>query len=133
MALQMHQKRLNKMVSLKAEIAPPEQKEVASADIILVGWGTTRDAILESLELLRKRQIKAGMIHFTELWPLPDFSFPAGKRYIAVEANATGQLEWHLKAQYGLAMKERIHRSDGLPLTAESIIGKVVKDERQSI
>jgi 2-oxoglutarate ferredoxin oxidoreductase subunit alpha len=133
MASQMHRKRLNKMASLKAEIAPPEQKEVASADTILVGWGTTRDAILESLELLGKREIKAGMIHFTELWPLPDFSFPSGKRYIGVEANSTGQLEWHLKAQYGLVMEERIHRSDGLPLTAQSILRKVVKDERQPV
>ena len=125
MAPQMLQKRLKKMAGLKAEIAPPEQRSLESADIVLVGWGTSRDAMLESLDKLKAKRIEAGMIHFTYLWPMPDFEFPTGKRYLAVESNATGQLEWLLKAQYGMAMDDHIRRYDGLPLTAKDIIERV--------
>jgi 2-oxoglutarate ferredoxin oxidoreductase subunit alpha len=125
-AERMFTKRLKKMEGLTAEILPPEQKDVTSAETVLVGWGSTRGAILESLELLRNENKKVGMIHFTELWPLPEFSFPSGKKYVSVETNATGQLECLLKAHYGLAMNGNIRKWDGLPICAEYIREKVL-------
>lgn len=132
-APRMHQKRMDKLEGLRAEIEPPEQKDVMSAEIVLVGWGTTRGAILESIERLHSRNIRAGMIHFTEIWPLPDITFSTDKKYISVESNAIGQLSWLLKSQYGLVTGHHIGKLDGLPITADFITEKVINYGRQQV
>jgi 2-oxoglutarate ferredoxin oxidoreductase subunit alpha len=117
----MVEKRLAKLNGLKQEISPPEETYVNESDTVLVGWGSSRGALLEGLYLLRKEGKKAGMIHFTELWPLPEFTFPEGKTYITVENNATGQLARLLRSEYGISFQGTINRYDGLPLTGEYI------------
>jgi 2-oxoglutarate ferredoxin oxidoreductase subunit alpha len=61
------------------------------------------------------------MIHFTELWPKPDFSFPEGKRYWSVESNATAQLASLLRSGYPVTFSGSVLRYDGLPLTERYI------------
>jgi 2-oxoglutarate ferredoxin oxidoreductase subunit alpha len=117
----MVRKRLAKIDGLKEEISPPEETYVNDADTVLVGWGSSRGALLEGLSLLKQEGKKAGMIHFTELWPLPEFTFPEGKTYITVESNATGQLARLLRSEYGVSFHNTINRYDGLPLTGEYI------------
>ncbi len=115
------EKRLAKLRGLKEEIAPPEALHVDEAETILIGWGSTRGAILEAVEGLRKEGRHVGAIHFTEVWPLPDYTFHEGKRYIAVEGNATGQFARLLRAEYGLNVQEGVNRYDGLPISAKEI------------
>jgi 2-oxoglutarate/2-oxoacid ferredoxin oxidoreductase subunit alpha len=115
----MMQKRLTKLAGLRMEVAPPETYGVDEAEIVFVAWGSSRQAILEGRELLRAGGLATGLIHFTELWPLPMFQFPEDKRYWSVEANATGQLARLLRSEYGLEFSGEINRYDGLPLTGE--------------
>jgi 2-oxoglutarate ferredoxin oxidoreductase subunit alpha len=117
----MVQKRLAKIGGLKEEISPPEEISLDDAHTVLVGWGSSRGALLEGLNLLKEEGTEAGMIHFTELWPLPEFTFPEGKTYITVESNATGQLARLLRSEYGIRFHSTISRYDGLPLTGEYI------------
>jgi 2-oxoglutarate ferredoxin oxidoreductase subunit alpha len=117
----MMEKRLAKLDGLKEEVLPPEETYVNGADTVFVGWGSSRGALLEGLDLLKQEGKKAGMIHFTELWPLPKFTFPEGKIYITVENNATGQLARLLRSEYGVSFQGIISRYDGLPLTGEYI------------
>ncbi|MCG6877793.1 MAG: 2-oxoacid:acceptor oxidoreductase subunit alpha [Deltaproteobacteria bacterium] len=117
----MVEKRRTKMDGLKSVVEPPEQYRVETADVILVGWGSSRGAIIEALEALEKDEIKAGMIHFTELWPLPEMKWPEGKSYWLVEANATGQLGRVLKSEYAVSFQGHVLKYDGLPLHAEDI------------
>ncbi|UCG13081.1 MAG: 2-oxoacid:acceptor oxidoreductase subunit alpha [Deltaproteobacteria bacterium] len=120
-AVAMVEKRLAKFEGLRNEVSPPEEVQMEGADIVLVGWGSSRQAILEGLELLNKEGIEGGMIHFTEVWPLPIYTFPRGKKYWTVESNATGQLARLLRSEYGLDFTGSIRRYDGLPLTGEYI------------
>ncbi|MFW6115287.1 MAG: 2-oxoacid:acceptor oxidoreductase subunit alpha [Thermodesulfobacteriota bacterium] len=117
----MVQKRLAKIEGLKREISPPEEISVDDAHTVLVGWGSSRGALLEGLKLLEQEGTEAGMIQFTELWPLPEYTFPEGKTYITVESNATGQLARLLRSEYGVSFHGTIHRYDGLPLTGKYI------------
>lgn len=130
MALPMSEKRLAKLDGLRREIAAPEQKAVEKAEIVFVGWGSSRQAILEALALLENDGIQAGMIHFTEIRPFPDFSFPEEKSYWSVEGNATGQLAGLLKSRFSVNFAGHIGRYDGLPLTARYIIRNIF-DERK--
>ena len=117
----MVEKRLTKGEGLKNEIAPPEEIQTKDAEVVLVGWGSARAAILESIHLLREEDVKVGMIHFTELWPLPDYRFPENASLLTVENNATAQLARLLRSEFSLSFKESIRRYDGLPLTGEYI------------
>jgi len=117
----MVEKRLAKLRGLKEDIALPEALYVDEAETILIGWGSTRSAIVEAVEGLRKEGRHVGAFHFTEVWPLPDYTFPEGKRYIAVEENATGQFARLLRAEYGLNVQEGVNRYDGLPISAKDI------------
>ena len=117
----MVEKRRTKMAGLKSVVEPPEQHRVEEADVMLVGWGSSRGAIMEAIERLDKDGIKAGMIHFTELWPLPEMEWPEKKSYWLVEANATGQLGRVLKTEYAVSFQGYVLKYDGLPLHAEEI------------
>jgi len=117
----MVEKRLAKHRALQAAIPPPEEIDVEGAERILVGWGSSRPALLEALEQLQKNGARTGMIHFTEMWPLPTYRFPEGKAYWSVENNATGQLARLLRSEYGISFSGEVHRYDGLPLTGPYI------------
>lgn len=118
---EMVEKRIAKHQALKAAIRPPEELDVEGAERILVGWGSSRPALLEAMELLKKNRVRTGMIHFTEMWPLPAYRFPAGKAYWSVENNATGQLARLLRSEYAITFSGEVHRYDGLPLTGPYI------------
>ncbi len=132
-AAKMTAKRLQKHRGLRREIHLPEQRNVEGADIVLLGWGTTREAIVESMPMLARAGKQVGMVHFTEMWPLPAVSFPEDKRYIVVESNATGQLQRLLGAQYGLQVSGHVRKWDGLPITAEFICNEVAGNEDDSV
>lgn len=117
----MARKRMTKGKGLRNSVRPPEEISIDEADIVLVGWGSTREAILEAIGLLKEEGIKAGSIHFTELWPLPEYELPKGKTYWAVEGNAYGQLSRLLKSEYEINFRGLISRYDGLPMTGHYI------------
>jgi 2-oxoglutarate ferredoxin oxidoreductase subunit alpha len=119
--IEMVDKRLAKFQSLKSAVSPPEEMDVEKADTILVGWGSSRQALMDGIELLARDGIRAGMIHFTELWPLPQYRFPEHKKCWVVENNARGQLSRLLRSEYGMTFAGEIHRYDGLPLTGNYV------------
>ncbi len=119
-------KRLQKLASLQSVMAAPLAHRTEDADTILIGWGSTAGAIREATDLLRERQQRVGHLHFSELWPLPEFSVPRDRRIIFVEGNATGQLRWLLRGIPGMSDAEMISRSDGLPIEAADIVREVI-------
>jgi 2-oxoglutarate ferredoxin oxidoreductase subunit alpha len=116
------EKRLEKARRLRKEIRPPDEDRTDDAELILVGWGSTRGAIAEAVDRLRADGRKAGSIHFTELWPLPETERPKDARYWTVEGNATGPLARLLRGGLGWSIEGTIGRSDGLPIDARYIL-----------
>jgi 2-oxoglutarate ferredoxin oxidoreductase subunit alpha len=121
----MVRKRLAKASALKKAIAPPETHQADGADVCLVGWGSTRNAMAEAADNLVRKGLKTGWILFSEVWPLPAFRFPRAKKYVAVEGNATGQFESLVRAEYGISFSGAVRRFDGLPIDADFITGRV--------
>ena len=121
MATAMMEKRMAKMKHLKQEISRPEEVNLKGADTVFVGWGSSRGAILEAMKLIKDDGKSAGMIHFTEVWPLPEYTFPAGKNYWTVESNLSGQLARLLRSEYDVDFRGTLSRYDGLPLTGQHI------------
>jgi 2-oxoglutarate ferredoxin oxidoreductase subunit alpha len=121
MAKPMAEKRMAKLESLRDEIMPPEEINIADAEFVFIGWGSSRGALIEAVETLNSEGKKAGAVHFTELWPLPRYAFPEGKTYLTVEGNFNGQLATLLKSEYRVDIRGVMSRYDGLPITAEFI------------
>lgn len=117
----MAEKRMAKYRGLKKEVRLPEEKGLDKAETVFIGWGSSKGAILEAVDLLKADGTGVGMIHFTELWPLPDYAFPEEKNYWTVESNISGQLARLLRSEYKLEIKGTLSRYDGLPLTGEYI------------
>ncbi len=112
----MVKKRLRKTELLRKEIVPPEEKDISDATDVFLSWGSSRNAVFEAVDRLRENGARVGVIHFTELLPLPEYEFPRDVNYYTVESNATGQLGRLLRCEYGISVKRAIARYDGLPL-----------------
>ncbi len=123
-AVPMMEKRLRKIKSLKKEMAPPEKFMVDDAEDILVGWGSTRNAIFEAVEMLRNDGRKVGAVNFTEIWPFPELDndlFAPGKSITVVEQNATGQFARLLAGELRTENIRTMLFYNGLPVTAQDI------------
>jgi 2-oxoglutarate ferredoxin oxidoreductase subunit alpha len=118
----MVEKRLQKGLRLRSEIVQPTPNSAEEADLIVIGWGSTKGAIDEAVEHLRGRGREIGSLHFTEIWPLPELDLAKEVRYWTVEGNATGQFAHVLESEVGLRIEGKIGRYDGLPIDAETIV-----------
>ncbi|MFH0810877.1 MAG: 2-oxoacid:acceptor oxidoreductase subunit alpha [Pseudomonadota bacterium] len=125
--VKMVDKRLRlKQRALRGEIAPPRLYGPITADVTLLGWGSTQGAITEAVDALRRRQVAANAIIFTEIWPMPVESAKAvlanRRRLVAVENNAGGQLSRLLHDSTGIESDHQILKYDGRPFTADYIL-----------
>ncbi len=117
-------KRLRKEIALRNEVQPPRVSGADSAEMMLVGWGSTKGAIDEAAEALRARGRPVGTVHFTEMWPLPEFRFPKADLWV-VEGSARGAFARLLAAEFGAVPAGTVRRYDGLPITATHILEEV--------
>ena len=118
----MVEKRLAKARRLAGEMLPPESYRMEDAETVLIGWGSTRGALVEAVDRLRGQGRPIGLLHFSEVFPLPPFDMEDGRRYVVVEGNATGQFAGLLRRETGLAVETVIGRYDGLPIDAACIL-----------
>lgn len=125
----MVEKRLRKMGIIKDRVVPPEYEGPEDPDVLLVGWGSTKGAIMEASRLLGAKGIKASSLHFSQVWPLCEEQFlnklQGAKRAVCVEGNATGQLARLIRRETGFSFDERVSRYDGLPITPEYILRRL--------
>jgi len=125
--IQQMDKRMRKMVGMRAEMGAPLCYGPTDAEITLVGWGSTYGPLREAVDRLNARSPKrANMVNFTDLWPLPTNKAHAAlagtRRRIAVEVNATAQFATLLRAYTGIEMDDYIRKYDGRPISPDEIV-----------
>ncbi len=122
-------KRLAKGKGFHDCIRPPEINGDEEPEILLLGWGSTKGAILEAASILSDQGRKVASMHFSQVWPLDPEQFmdrlKAAGRVICIEGNATGQFAQLLRQQTGFSVSENILRYDGLPLSASYILQRI--------
>ncbi|HXL02615.1 MAG TPA: 2-oxoacid:acceptor oxidoreductase subunit alpha [Candidatus Atribacteria bacterium] len=124
--VEMHQKRMRKKETMKEEVRLPYYEE--GKDLTLVGWGSTWGVIKEVQERLRMEGIDSGIIHFSEIYPLPlkiEELFGHTSRPIVIENNYGGQLANLLEGELHLPFPLRINSYDGRPFLVEELLLKV--------
>ena len=127
----MMEKRMKKMDLLAQEMDEPELYGSSEGDILLLGWGSTYGVLREAVDMLNKEGIKAFLLHFTDLWPLPreriKTFLPGAKKVFCVESNATGQLASLIHRETNLEVEHKILKYDGRPFFPGEIIQEVKK------
>ena len=111
-----HKMRSRKLAALQQTLRPPEIHGGPEGDLLLVGWGSTRGAIEEAVDLARAQGLAVSSVHSQFLSPLPpglQDIFAKFQRVITVELNYSddwndplitsenrryGQLAWVLRA-----------------------------------
>ncbi len=122
----MVEKRLRKLDGIRAEVLPPTYIGEDAPDLLLVCWGSTMGAVLESSMTLRSEGWKVGMLHFSQVWPVVGEQFVPGleaaREVVCVESNATGQMARLIRRETGFRIPKLVLRYDGQPMTPEYIL-----------
>jgi len=123
--ISMVDKRNAKVPYMIKEMNPPKEY-YGESGILLVGWGSTKGAIKEAVDLLRVEGIDVGCLSFVDLWPLPSAKIKTvlnkGKRFFMVEQNSTAQFGQLIKEQTGLVHSGAILKYDGRPIYPNEIV-----------
>lgn len=125
-------KRMKKVQSLRPEIKDPVRLYgSAEAEVTLVGWGSTKGAILEAMKVLAKQNKQINYLQVRCLEPFPikevDAVLRQAKRRILIENNYTGQLGGLIREKTGINIDEKFLKYDGRPFHPEEIVTKVLQ------
>lgn len=123
----MVEKRFNeKLNQVKNEVIYPELLGGKAYKYLLIGWGSTRNIVEESLKQLREP--KLGFLYFKQVYPLPrevmGYLINA-KKVIAIENNASGQFATLIKRETGFEIKDKILKYDGRPFSVEEVTTRI--------
>lgn len=101
------------------------------AEIVFVGWGSTKGVILQTQAALKEKNIPTAYIHFSHVFPLDQTKvaplFEKKRRYILIENNSHGQFGKLLRMETGISLDEKILRYDGRPLAYEDVVSYIQK------
>ncbi|WP_243523816.1 2-oxoacid:acceptor oxidoreductase subunit alpha [Bacillus pseudomycoides] len=125
-------KRFRKMESLKFNTPVYKNAKYDDADVLLVGFNSTRGAIEEAMERLEQEGLKVNHAHVRLIHPFPiDEILPlvkSAKRVVVVENNATGQLANIMKMNLGNGEKiSSLLKYDGNPFLPKEIYNECKK------
>ncbi len=127
--VKMVDKRNRKLPGLREQIVEPSIGGDSEPDLLLVCWGSTKGAVHEACEDLKKLGLKAAYVHFSQVWPLDSTSvkeiLDSARVIISVESNSTAQFARLLRRETGHHIERNVLRYDGLPITPEYIIEKI--------
>lgn len=119
-------KRFRKVENIKFDTPVYKNAPHEEADLLIVGFNSTRGAIEEAMTRLEKDGLKVNHAHVRLIHPFPtDEMLPlvkSAKKVVVVENNATGQLANILKMNVGHAEKVNKHlKYDGNPFLPHEI------------
>jgi len=132
--IKMMQKRMRKL-DLANELIPDEKKVnffgPPQADVTLVGWGSTKGAILDAMQDLEADGVRCNFLQVRYMSPFPTNSvtkhLTSATRRVLVEGNYAGQLGQLIREHTGIPMDYRVLKYNGRPFSQNEVF-EGVKD-----
>ena len=125
----MVEKRLRKGSLIEGVVVPPELIGKQNYRTLVIGWGSTRNVVVEALQDLSRTDV--SFLHFKQVHPL----HPETKKYIlaaekaiVVENNATAQFGQYLKLCTGIDIQGKVLKYDGHPFSKEEVAEGLMRD-----
>lgn len=120
--LQMSQKRMQKLESLRRELPEPTLYGDINSNTVLVGSGSTKNTVLDAISAGKN----IAYLHYEYIYPLKTDLLMSlasqNKKLILVENNQTGELGKIITETCGYLFKEKILKTDGRPFFLEDIL-----------
>jgi 2-oxoglutarate ferredoxin oxidoreductase subunit alpha len=130
--VKMVDKRLKRLGSVVATFDSPERLGNANAETVILGWGTSREPLVESVKSLTDKGLDVGLLCFNDLWPFPTEAAKQAvahnPRLIAVEGNATAQLTQIFTQHIGRADIRTVLRYDGRPFLSDELTEQLERE-----
>lgn len=132
--IKMMTKRMTKLETAAKEIPDAEKfnffpASKSSADVTIVSWGSSKGAILEAMELLRRDGIDAEFLQLRLMSPFPANSvkkiLSKSKLIIDIEQNYSGQLAALIAEKTQLEIVNKILKFNGRPISRNEIYNSV--------
>ncbi|PLS16752.1 2-oxoacid:acceptor oxidoreductase subunit alpha [Bacillus sp. M6-12] len=119
-------KRMRKVQNLRFNTPVHKNIKHEQADLLIVGFNSTRGVIEEAMERLEADGIKVNHAHIRLIHPFPtDEMLPliqSAKKVVVIENNATGQLANIMKMNVGHVDKiQKVLKYDGNPFLPQEI------------
>ena len=128
----MMEKRMRKVAGIEASVPPPELLGPRTADVTLIGWGSTKGVIEEACELLSEQGISANQLQIRWLVPLHGDAIldilKSSRHTIIVENNYSGQFARYLRSETSYVPNGYIRKYDGEPFMPHHIV-EAVKEQ----
>ncbi|HBF39431.1 MAG TPA: hypothetical protein DDW50_19195 [Firmicutes bacterium] len=124
----MNQKRFKKMELAKQAIIPPELVGNPDYRTLIIGWGSTYEAIKEALAVLNCGEL--AFLHFKQVFPVdPELAnyLKKASQTIIVENNATGQFGKLIQLTTGMTIRHQIFKYNGMPFSVEELVDQIQK------
>jgi len=101
--IQMMEKRMRKLGSLRKDLIPPRIWGKRQAEIGIVGFGSTFGPIQEARERLQEQGVQTKYLQVRTIWPFPsrevEAFFSSCRKVFVVESNYSGQLHSLIRSQ----------------------------------
>jgi 2-oxoglutarate ferredoxin oxidoreductase subunit alpha len=127
--IRMVEKRLRKGVTLAGKTIPPLFTGPPNGDLVLIGFGSTKEVIEETRRILAREGRTVAAVHLRQVWPFPAEEIagivPRFGAALTVENNARGQLARVIRSECGVRIDGTVSRYDGLPFTPAALAGEV--------
>ncbi|MHA1188475.1 MAG: 2-oxoacid:acceptor oxidoreductase subunit alpha, partial [Candidatus Heimdallarchaeota archaeon] len=126
--VKMVEKRLAKLAEITNNCLPLELIGEIDYETLVIGWGSTYEAIKEALERIDDK--KLAFLHFKQVYPIhPDTEdyLKKAKKLIIVENNVTGQFAKLLRLNTSFTIEDKILKFTGMPFSVEELIEKIMK------
>ncbi len=125
-------KRLRKQETIQKALPEPViYGPKTGAHVSLVGWGSTKNAVLDAMDALRGSGITVNYLHYEYLWPLKTGAlqkFVKGNKNVAlIEGNATGQLGQLIAGATNFRFKKQFLKYNGRPFFVEEVAAFIRK------
>jgi 2-oxoglutarate ferredoxin oxidoreductase subunit alpha len=126
--IKMMKKRMNKL-RLAAELIPDEKKVnffgPQKADVTLVGWGSTKGAILDGMQDLEADAVRCNYLQVRYMSPFPSDLVTRylsnSPRKVLVEGNYSGQLGGLIREHTGIVMDYKVLKYNGRPFSQNEV------------
>ncbi len=130
--IKMMNKRMRK-IQLADEVIPTSKKATLhgprKAPITLVGWGSTKGAILDGMEDLQADGIETNFLQIRYVNPFPtkfvEQVLSTTGRKVIIENNYSAQMAGLIREKTGIAMDNKVVKFDGRPFSQNEIYESV--------
>lgn len=125
-------KRMRKMAALEKALPEPIYFGAKDADIVIVGWGSTKNTVLDVIDIMKAKGKKVGYLHYEYLWPLKTAKISKllkdHKNVHLLEGNYGGQLASLIENKVHLKFKSRFLKYNGRPFFVEEVIDYIFEN-----